>query len=67
LLLDIIGREGVISLPHLKSFMMNEEFPEDWHPRETTYSYTELVTKPLICWKGVRESKVTLDLINDLD
>ncbi|KAF1797984.1 Chloroperoxidase [Mucor lusitanicus] len=66
LLLDIIGRDGSISLPHLKSFLLNESFPEDWHPRETTYTMMELATKPLICWRGLRKSQVSLDLINEL-
>ncbi|GAN04552.1 peroxidase [Mucor ambiguus] len=58
LLLDIIGRDGSISLPHLKSFLLNESFPEDWYPRETTYTMKELATKPLICWHGLRSSKI---------
>ncbi|KAL7312432.1 hypothetical protein PS15m_008192 [Mucor circinelloides] len=66
LLLDIIGRDGTITLPHLKSFLLNESFPEDWHPRETTFTLKELATKPLICWHGLRNSQVSLDLINEL-
>ncbi|KAL9545733.1 hypothetical protein MBANPS3_007005 [Mucor bainieri] len=66
LLLDILGRDGSISVPHLRSFLLNESFPEDWHPRETTYSMKELATKPLICWRGLRKSQVSLDLINEL-
>lgn len=66
LLLDIIGRDGSITLPHLKSFLLNESFPEDWHPRETTYTLKELATKPLVCWHGLRNSQVYLDLINAL-
>ncbi|CEP14311.1 hypothetical protein [Parasitella parasitica] len=66
LLLDIIGRDGSISLPHLKSFLLNEAFPEDWHPRETTFPLKDLITKPMICWHGLRKSQVSLDLINEL-
>lgn len=45
---------------------MNETFPDDWLPRDTTYSLTELVVKPMVCWKGLRKSEVTLDLLDKL-
>ncbi|KAI8646171.1 Chloroperoxidase [Parasitella parasitica] len=66
LLLDIIGRDGSISLPHLKSFLLHEAFPEDWHPRETTFPLKHLIIKPMICWHGLRKSQVSLDLIDEL-
>ncbi|KAI7889617.1 Chloroperoxidase [Mucor mucedo] len=67
LLLDIIGRDGAITLPHLTSFLLNQTFPDDWHPRETSYSFKELATKPLRCWKGLRDSTATLELLDQLE
>ncbi|CAO3676916.1 unnamed protein product [Rhizopus stolonifer] len=65
LLLDIIGREGQLKTDHLVSFLLHEKFPEDWVPRTTTFSVTEQLTKPVNCWRGLHQSEVTLNLLQN--
>ncbi|KAI7906450.1 Chloroperoxidase [Cokeromyces recurvatus] len=67
LLMDIIGRDGHITVPHLQSFLLHERFPEDWYPRETSYSMKELATKPFMCWHGILKSNISLDVLDELD
>lgn len=65
--MDVIGRDGELNLPYLKSFLLNQTFPDGWYPRETTLSLKELVGKPIICYKGLHKSNVTLDLLDELN
>jgi hypothetical protein len=64
--LDILGRDGEITLPHLESFLLHEAFPEGWYPRDSTYGMLELAIKPMICWTGVHKSEASLDLLEKL-
>ncbi|KAI9258528.1 Chloroperoxidase [Sporodiniella umbellata] len=66
LLLDIIGRKGSLKIDHLLSFLLHERFPEDWLPRETTFSVTEQIVNPVKCWWGLHQSEVSLDVLRNL-
>ncbi|KAI8047709.1 Chloroperoxidase [Gilbertella persicaria] len=66
LLMDIIGRDGQLAVSHLESILLHERFPSDWYPRETSMSLVEVATKPLLCWMGLYQSKITLDILNKI-
>lgn len=66
-LLDVIGRDGQVRMDHFLSFLQHERIPDDWYPPLETPSVVSVFKNTLECWKGLRSSNVTLDLLNELD
>ncbi|KAG0769710.1 hypothetical protein G6F57_002712 [Rhizopus arrhizus] len=66
LLLNTIGRHGRLRVDHLESILLHERFPNDWYPPTEPTSLSEILFDPLNCWKGLRSSKVNLNLLQEL-
>ncbi|KAI8885773.1 Cloroperoxidase [Backusella circina FSU 941] len=66
LLMNVVGREGKLRASHLESILLNETFPEDWYPRQTMITPSELINI-FKCWSGVRSSQADLSLLDSLD
>ncbi|CAO3638624.1 unnamed protein product [Cunninghamella echinulata] len=60
LLMDIIGRDGILRADHIESLLLHEKFPEDWYPREKAYPALKALARPLQCWYGMRKSSADL-------
>ena len=66
LLLDVIGTTGAVRADHLESILLEERFPEDWHPRLTSQSASEALSRWYQCWTGLRKSTATPDSLESL-
>ncbi|CAO3579617.1 unnamed protein product [Absidia cylindrospora] len=66
LLMDILGRDGILRADHIESLLLDERFPEDWYPRDKAYSALQALSRPLKCWYGIRKSSANLQSLDSL-
>ncbi|KAI8059617.1 Chloroperoxidase [Gongronella butleri] len=66
LLLDIIGRDGVLRADQIESLLLQEKFPSDWYPRDKPYPAWQAMIRPLQCWHGIRQSQANLQSLQAL-
>jgi hypothetical protein len=57
LLMEVLGRNGKMSTAHLRSFLLEERFPQDWYPAQLNiFVFAKSVIQ---CWYGVRNSQAS--------